>query len=316
MSNFTIDKSDANKRLDKFLNEKIEFITRSQIQKLIKNEGVLVNGEKTSVHHFLKVGDEVRLVPPKEAKVKDNKVVIDKKTSAPKFKFKVIKKTKDYLVIEKPAGLLVHEAPGYDETTLVNLVTKKYPDIKKVGDDPLRPGIVHRLDREVSGLMVIARTLDMFEHLKQQFKKHETKKEYIALVYGTPQKDEGVIKFNIDRSETKDYKMAAVPEHEDRGRKAVTDFELIEKIGKYSLMKLTPHTGRTHQIRVHLNAYGLPIVGDLVYRPKKLKVKIKMQRIFLHAQLLGFNDLAGQWQEYESKLPKELTKITKNLKNS
>jgi len=316
MSKFIIKKNDVGQRLDKFLNEKIEFITRSQIQKLIKNEGVLVNGEKTSVHHFLKTGDEIKLVQPKEAKIENNKVIIDKKTKAPKLKFKVVKKTKDYIIIDKPAGLLVHEAPGFDETTLIDLVLKKYPDIKKVGDNPLRPGIVHRLDREVSGLMVIARTLDMFDHLKEQFKKRKTKKEYLALVYGAPQKDEGIINFNVDRSETQDYKMAAVPAHEDRGRKAITEFELIEKIGKYSLLKLTPHTGRTHQIRVHINAYGLPIVGDLVYHPKKLKTKIKMNRIFLHAQLLGFNDLKGNWQEYKSKLPKELTEITKNLKNS
>jgi len=272
--------------------------------------------KKTSVHHFLKTGDEIKLVPPKQAKIENNKVIIDKKTNAPNLKFKVVKKTKDYIVIDKPAGLLVHEASGFDETTLVDLVIKKYPDIKKVGDNPLRPGIVHRLDREVSGLMVMARNLDMFEHLKKQFKRRKTKKEYIVLVYGTPQKDDGIINFNIDRSKTMDYKMAAVPEHEDRGRKAITEFELIERIGNYSLLKLTPHTGRTHQIRVHLNAYGLPIVGDLVYHPKKLKIKIKMQRIFLHAQLLGFNDLKGNWQEFESKLPKELTEITEKLKNS
>lgn len=316
MSKYIIKEPDAGKRLDKFLNEKIEVITRSQLQKLIKNEGVLVNGEKTSVHRFLKIDDEVKLVPPKKSKIEDNMVILDKKSKAPKYKLDVIKKTKDYLIINKPAGLLVHEAPGFDETTLVDLLIKKFPRIKKVGDDPLRPGIVHRLDREVSGLMVVARNLDMFEYLKKQFKSRETKKEYLALVYGAPQKPDGSINFNIDRSETVDYKMAAVPTHENRGRKATTEFELLKKINNYSLLKLTPHTGRTHQIRVHLNAYGLPIVGDLVYHPKKLKTKIKMNRIFLHAQKLGFTDRQGKWLEFEAKLPVELDEILKNLKNS
>lgn len=316
MSKYIIKETDAGKRLDKFLNEKIESITRSQLQKLIKNEGVLVNDEKTSVHRFLKEGDKIKLVPPKESKIENNKIIIDKKTNAPKYKLKIVKKTKDYIVINKPAGLLVHVAPGFDEKTLVDLLIKKFPRIKKVGDDPSRPGIVHRLDREVSGLMVVARNLDMFENLKKQFKTRQTKKEYIALVYGAPQKPDGTINFNIDRSETVDYKMAAVPEHENRGRKATTDFELIKKIGNYSLLKLTPHTGRTHQIRVHLNAFGLPIVGDLVYHPKKLKTKINMNRIFLHAQKLGFTDLKGDWQEFESKLPQDLIEIIDNLKNS
>lgn len=316
VNTFNINPESSGWRLDKFLNDHIPDLTRSQLQKLIKNQGVLVNGEKPSVHYFLKAGDKITLVPPKNSKIKNNKVLIDKKTATRTFLLKVVSEEKDFLIIDKPAGLLVHEAPGFDETTLVDIILKKYPDVKKVGDDPLRPGIVHRLDREVSGLIVIARTLDMFDHLKKQFKIKLAKKEYTALVYGAPQKDEGEISFNIARSETSDYKMAAVPEHEDRGRKAVTRFELLEKIGNYSLLKLMPLTGRTHQIRVHLNAFGLPIVGDLVYHPKKLKTKIKIDRIFLHAQKLGFEDLTGKWLEFESKLPPKLEEILKNLKNS
>jgi len=316
MSKFKIIKSDTGKRLDKFLNEKIEDITRSQLQKLIKNQGVLVNGRPVSVHHFLKEKDSVELVTPKQLKVQENKFIVDKKTDAPEYNFELVSETKDYLVINKPAGLLVHEAPGFDETTLVDLILEKFPDIKNVGDDPIRPGIVHRLDREVSGLMVMARNLDMFEHLKKQFKTRSIKKEYVALVYGAPQKTEGEIKFNIDRSETQEHKMAAVPENENRGRKAITEFELIEKIGNYSLLVLRLKTGRTHQIRVHLNAFGLPIVGDLVYHPKKLKIKIKINRIFLHAKTLGFTDLSGNWQEFSSNLPDELKKILQTLKKS
>jgi len=180
----------------------------------------------------------------------------------------------------------------------------------------MRPGIVHRLDKDVSGLLVIAKTQDMFDHLKQQFKSRKTQKEYFALVYGTPQRPEGEITFNIDRSETQGHKMAAVPTsgNGDRGRKAITEFEIIEQLGNYTYLNIKPKTGRTHQIRVHLNAFGLPIVGDSVYRPRKLKVTIVLDRIFLHAHRLAFEDLNGQFQEFDSPLPTKLQEILNTLK--
>ncbi|XOU94322.1 MAG: RluA family pseudouridine synthase [Candidatus Kerfeldbacteria bacterium] len=327
MNRYSITKDDAGKRLDKFLTGKLD-ITRSQIQKLIKNETILVNNKSAVVHKFLKEGDII---------ITDNKPVTTTNdintTSQENFvtsslkkitnifkpaqhKLNIITETENYLIVNKPAGLLIHEADGTNEITLADQLVKKYPKIKKVGENPIRPGIVHRLDREVSGLIVVAKTQDMFDHLKSQFKERTIKKEYITLVYGTPQKNEDEINFNISRSETKDFKMAAVPEHEERGRKSITGFEVLENIGNYTLLRIMPKTGRTHQIRVHLNAYGLPIVGDLVYKPKKLKTKIKMSRIFLHAQYLGFTDLDGKWVEFTLPLPEKLQNILNNLKKS
>ncbi|MCH7492944.1 RluA family pseudouridine synthase [Patescibacteria group bacterium] len=304
------------KRLDILLHELHTDITRSQLQKKIKSGMVLVNGHPATVHQWLKPGDVIiideSLVPPPTVSIKEPA----KSKKSVTYTLDIIDDTKEYLVINKQSGLLVHEAPGNQEQTLVDLVLEKYPHTAKVGEDPMRPGIVHRLDKEVSGLIVVAKTQNMFDHLKNQFKNRIIRKEYLALVHGAPQTPVGEINFSIDRSETVDHKMAAVPAHEGRGRRAITQFELIERLGNYSLIKLSPRTGRTHQIRVHLNAYGLPIVGDLVYRPKKLKSKLPMDRIFLHATYLGFNDIANEWQDYSLILPPKLQDIIDSLKKN
>jgi len=328
MSEYTVTNEQTGQRLDKFLSSQLPDISRSQIQKLIKSGEVLVNQDKPAIHQFLKQDDVIninRARPAVGARPANNMPAYDNETApgqsnvparavAPELRLDIITDNEHCLVINKPAGLLVHEAPGHTEPTLVDLILKKYPKIRKIGEDPMRPGIVHRLDRDVSGLIVITKTQDMFDHLKKQFKSRQVKKEYTALVYGAPQKPEGEISFNIDRSETIDHKMAAVPTHEERGRKAITEFEVTERLGNYSLLNIKPQTGRTHQIRVHLNAYGLPIVGDLTYKPKKFKTKIKMDRIFLHAHYLGFKDLTDKWIEFTSPLPDELNNILTKLK--
>lgn len=320
MSKFTISSAEKGQRLDKFLVKKLPDQNRSQIQKIIKAGGVLINNKKPTIHQFLKKNDVINInvaqvsVPELADKTARGKFKLPAQVSVPELRLNIITEKNNYIVINKPAGLIIHEASGHQEPTLVDIILKKYPQIAKVGEDPMRPGIVHRLDREVSGLLVIAKTQDMFDHLKKQFKGRQIKKEYTALVYGVPQKPEGEISFNIDRSETIDYKMAAVPTHEERGRKAVTEFEVIKRLGNYTLLKIKPKTGRTHQIRVHLNAYGLPVVGDLVYKPKKLKTKIKMDRIFLHAHYLGFNDLDGKWKDFTISLPAKLEDVLAKLR--
>lgn len=317
MPDFHASEQDNKKRLDKFLVGKFPGQTRSQIQKLIKNGAILVNEKKPSVHQFLKTDDLItvhRARPAVDARG-DNQPSPQAQAAAPgRGELHIISDQSDYLVVNKPAGLLVHPAPTTNEPTLVDWLLQKYPGMNKIGEDPLRPGIVHRLDRDVSGLLVVAKTQDMFDRLKSQFKTRKIKKEYTALVYGAPAKDSGEINFNIDRSETADHKMAAVPEHENRGRKAVTAFEVVKRFANYTLLTAKPQTGRTHQIRVHLNAFGLPIVGDTIYKPKKLKTKIKMNRIFLHAQYLGFYNLDNTWSDYQTPLPSGLQEIINKLK--
>jgi len=314
MPNYTITKEHQGIRLDKFLTKKISGLSRSQIQKMIKAGQVLVNDNKPTVHQFLKTGDTITITKQQNNILRAQASLPARAGKIPALE--IIENTTHYLIINKPVGLVVHEAPGYNGLTLVDQILKKYPDIAKIGEDPMRPGIVHRLDKEVSGLIVIAKTQDMFDHLKSQFKTKKIKKEYIALVYGSPQKLEGEIEFKIDRA-VNGYKMAALPKSDNqRGRSAVTEFEVLERLGNYTLLRVKTHTGRTHQIRVHLNAYGLPVVGDSIYIPKKLKVKIKLGRIFLQANCLGFYDLDNNWREFSIPLASELQSTLDKLHKS
>ncbi len=241
--------------------------------------------------------------------------------------YKKVFENKNYLVINKPSGLLVHGAPHIKEPTLVDQLLKKYPDLARVGEDPDRPGIVHRLDKEVSGLMVIPKTQDAFDNLKKQFQARTVNKKYTALVYGKIEKDEDEINFPITRS-SKGFKMAAKPftakgEVSKDGKQAITEFEVKKRFINYTLLKIKIKTGRTHQIRVHLLAYAHPIVGDNLYSTKKTREKntclrrqekINLGRIFLVADELSFVDMKGEKQEFKVGLPEELKSFLKQIK--
>ena len=220
----------------------------------------------------------------------------------------VIAETPDYVVVLKPAGLLVHEAdsaPG--EKTLVDWLIKKYPEVKKVGDDPkTRPGIVHRLDREASGLLVVARTQKMFEMLKIQFQEHTIDKRYMVLVHGKVINSHGDIKLPIGRA-GRGGRMAAHNTGVEDAREAHTFYEVKARHGGVTLLEVTITTGRTHQIRVHMFALQHPVVGDTLYPVKKVgKAFPILDRLFLHATHLAFTDLAGQRVEFDAPLPTEL----------
>lgn len=231
------------------------------------------------------------------------------------LKLRIIAETDDYLVISKPAGLVVHGGNGITEPTLTDMLEKKYPNLRKIGDDPARPGIVHRLDKEASGLLVIAKTNAMFDALKQQFKNRTVKKTYAALVYGNIIRDNDEINFPIARS-AQGYRMSARPQNQE-GRTAATEFTVVKHFINYSLLSVQIKTGRTHQIRVHLAAYNHPLVGDTLYgtpRTKELNKKLGLNRIWLHAQTLGFSDLRGEWREFKSEVPEELKEMLKKAK--
>lgn len=243
----------------------------------------------------------------------------EKKEEKIENKIEIIKKTKNYIVLNKPAGLMVHKAPNREDKTLVDFLIKKYPKIKGVGEDEIRPGIVHRLDKEVSGLMVVALNQESFLNLKQQFKNRTIEKYYTALVYGNLEKDEDVIDFPIKRS-SKGFKMAAVPNsffsEKDTTREAITKFEVLKRFTNFSLVKIKLETGRTHQIRVHFFAINHPLVGDKLYLNKKMSTKNKkiiLDRIFLVSNKLSFTDLKGEKQTFEINIPKNLQEIIDNL---
>jgi 23S rRNA pseudouridine1911/1915/1917 synthase len=249
---------------------------------------------------------------------------------------KIIFENADYLVINKPAGLIVHGGTGITEPVLTDWLRKKYPEIETVGDDPLRPGIVHRLDKEASGLMIITKTPKAFDYFKKQFQKRKIVKKYSALAYGKISKDEDIITFPIRRSKD-GYKMAALPvssetisdknkpNNRDRGtlraqdesKEAITEFSVLNRYVNYTLLDVTIKTGRTHQIRVHFYAYGHPLVGDPLYWTKKTKVKnekLKLGRIFLVARELSFKDLDGEKQKFCIDLPTDLQSFLEKTK--
>lgn len=235
--------------------------------------------------------------------------------------YKIIDKTKDYLIVRKPAGILTHGAEHIQEDNLADQLKRDFPELEKIGEDPWRPGIVHRLDKLASGLLIIPRTNEFFEYIKKKFQNREIKKVYTALCYGTIEKDEVDIDFPIKRS-SQGNKMAALPTTVNGkanfdGRYASTYIKVEKRYINYTLLKIRIHTGRTHQIRVHLSAYGTPLVGDDLYATKKTKAKnqkLNLGRIFLMANELEFLDMAGNTKNYQIELDKELVEFLNKIK--
>lgn len=305
----TISENEADTRLDKFLAERLPELSRSQLQKLIKEGQIKVNGKEAKAHVSLAINDTIEILNTAlEPKVRA--------TESPVFdQIKVIDEQEDYIVLNKPAGLIVHEAPSLQEATLTDWLINKYPEIKTVGEDPLRPGIVHRLDKDVSGLLIVARTAAGFKHFKKLFQSRTLKKVYTALAHGNIQRDNGVIDFPIERA-VGGYKMAARPKNQE-GKQSETHFTVLKRFLHYTLAEILIKTGRTHQIRAHLAAYGNPIVGDNLYGTHTTKLnnnKLKTHRIFLMASRLEFKDPKGEKKKYELELPEEFINLMNTLK--
>lgn len=220
---------------------------------------------------------------------------------------KIIFQNKDLIVVDKPAGLSVHKGFGTKEKTLVDFLIEQFPEIKNVGDEPeIRPGIVHRLDKETSGVLLVARNQKTFEYLKNLFKKRGIEKKYLALVFGHLKEKQGKIEGEMGRSKRDFRKQALV-----RGkisvrneRYSLTLYKVLNESGYYSLLEVFPKTGRTHQIRVHLHSIGHPIVGDKKYTFKEYK-NIAAPRMFLHAESLSFSGPDGKKYFFKSDPPEE-----------
>jgi len=309
-------------RLDKFLAEKLTNESRSQIKKMIQDGLVSVNGQIAKVHRFLKPKDEI--IISKKTSL-DNKIIkTAKKKKSPKLTPKIIFEDNDFLVLEKPSGLLVHPTAKGETDTLSNWLVKKYPTIKNVGEHKYRAGIIHRLDRDVSGIMLATKTQAAFSHLKEQFKKRAVKKQYFALVYGETKPEEEI---NLPIGRNKDGQFVAHPRHDrikfqSDDKIAKTRYQALEHIKGYTLLNVEILTGRTHQIRAHLSAIGHPILGDEIYKPKKkffhsLRQKIKvvdLPQIFLYSARIGFFDLQHQWREFNQPLPKKFKDYLNEIK--
>jgi len=326
MNKFIAEEHDRETRLDVFLTDKLGR-TRSQIKRNILEGLVLVNEKPAKVHQFLRLNDVIEInektkerkneMTEEHAKEKNNnkasllkkiKNVFNKKPNH--LQPTIISKTDDYIIIDKPAGLLTHATKSSTEPTLVDWLVKKFPEIEKICDSEslrrddltFRPGIVHRLDKAVSGVMLICRNQNAYDYFKSEFKQRKIKKEYLALVHGTPAHDHGFIEFEINRKAGSGL-MVAHPKNSGKGRPSNTEYLIEKKFLKTTLVKVIPQTGRTNQIRVHFFALEHPIVGDEMYKMKKFKLKTKVKRLMLHALRLAFVDLNGQEQTYESTPP-------------
>lgn len=217
----------------------------------------------------------------------------------------VVYEDEHVLAINKPAGLTVHKThPSDPNETLVDILVGERPYLVGVGEDPLRPGLVHRLDKETSGIMLVAKDQPTFEYLKKQFQDRTVRKEYLALVHGAPKDKRGTIDTPLGKLGTKQTTRLK-GKRELVERDAVTDYEVLKTYGEYALVRVMPRTGRTHQIRVHLKSIGCPIVGDQLYAPGK-PVPSGLARMFLHAQRISFTTPDGKVLTLEADLPASL----------
>ncbi len=292
----------AGGRLDKFVAEGCPELSRTQAQKLIQDGDVTVNGEIARPGLRLAVGDRIEVrVPPVTASPLEPEAI----------PFGVLYEDDDLLVIDKPAGLAVHPAPGHPGHTLVNGILA-YLSVPPDTGDALRPGIVHRLDKDTSGVMLVAKNRPAHASLSRQFKSREVSKVYLALVRGRLSPERGVIEAAIGRDPRNRKRMAVVAD--DRGRAAKTRYRVIRYAGNHSLLEIMTETGRTHQIRVHLAAIGHPVVGDATYGPKPTASSAPAPRQFLHARRLGFRlPSSGEYVEFESDLPADLARVLAGL---
>jgi 23S rRNA pseudouridine1911/1915/1917 synthase len=291
---FTADKSGV--RLDKFIGDRSPELSRTQAQKLIGDGCITVNGKMVKASLKLNIGDNVNIVIPPAP---------PSPLSPEAIPLHILYEDDDLLVVDKPAGLTVHPAPGHPGHTLLNAILAHYPHLADIGDS-LRPGIVHRLDKDTSGVMLVAKNRVAQANLAEQFKSRSITKAYLVLVKGRLTPESGIIQAAIGRDPRNRQRMAVV----SRGREARTEYRVVRYFGDYSLLEITPETGRTHQIRVHLAAIGYPVVGDSVYGVKSPY----LSRQFLHASKLGFHlPSTGEYVEFESALPPDLEQALKDI---
>ena len=286
-------------RLDKITPAHVPDLSRATAQRLIKAGEVTVNGRPSKPSYRVQVGDEVVVRVPIEmpAPVVAENIPLD-----------VIYEDDALLVVNKPAGMVVHPAYGHASGTLVNAVLAHCPQIADVGG-PDRAGVVHRLDKDTSGLILIAKDGVTRAALQRQFKRRQVAKTYLALVEGQVQPREGVVEAPVGRDKRQRKKMAVVRS----GREARTMYRAIEYFANYTLLEVRPHTGRTHQVRVHLSWLGYPIVGDAVYG--RHRQRLLRGRHFLHAARIRFSHPATSEEvEFEAPLPPELADVLKQLR--
>jgi 23S rRNA pseudouridine1911/1915/1917 synthase len=282
-------------RLDSYLAQALPQFSRAYLQKLIEQGYILVNQRKAKASRKLAAEDRITIeFPP-----------LPTPPQAEPISLNIVYEDGEIIVVDKPAGLTIHPAPWHPEHTLVNALLSHCPSLKGSGD-LVRPGIVHRLDKDTSGLIVVAKNESARVSLINQFKGKTVTKSYLVLVKGKVFPSQGTIELPVGRDSRNRKRMMVV----EGGREAITHYQVNQYFGDYSLLEVMPKTGRTHQIRVHLSAIGYPVVGDPVYGVKSAY----LGRQFLHAHRLGFClPSTNQYLEFSSPLPEELKQVLEML---
>ncbi|MCK8825328.1 RluA family pseudouridine synthase [Fuchsiella alkaliacetigena] len=300
---FIVEKQEnQGQRLDKFLAENIEELSRSYIQKLIDEGQVTVDGAAKKSSYTLQLEDSIKVaIPPlEEPDLVAEDIPVD-----------IIYEDQHLVVVNKSADLVVHPAAGHSSGTLVNALLYHCDNLAGIGGE-IRPGIVHRLDKDTSGVMVVAKSDLAHRQLVEDFKERRVKKVYLALVEGQVKHQRAKIDAAIGRDPKNRKKMAVTSRN---SKKAITRFEVLERFGDYSYLRLELKTGRTHQIRVHMEYLGHPIVGDQTYGYNKVSLGAKRQ--LLHASQLGLkHPIKEEWMEFEAQLPEDMEGILKELKEN
>lgn len=293
-----VSNEDQGTRLDKYVAEKIDHLSRSKVLKLIQNSFVLIDDKKVNPSYKVNTGEVVEINLPDQTSAN---------LTPWQLELDIVFEDESILIVNKPAGIAVHPAPGHRDKTIANALLNHDPGISKVGLNS-RPGIIHRLDMETSGLLVTAKNEIAHRKISQQFAERLVKKVYFALVKGIPQNPQAIIDAPIGRSPFNRQQMDII----STGKTALTQYELVERYTSHSLLKVLPQTGRTHQIRVHLKSIGHSVVGDKIYgQPEPA-----LNRQFLHASSLSFTHPdSGKLVNFDSDLPVQLSQHINRLKS-
>lgn len=296
---FIVNSELVNCRLDVFISRSFVDVSRSFVQKLIEEGKITINGKNKKSNYKLRLNDQIFV----EDIEKEQEII-----SAENISLDILYEDNDIMVINKPQGMVVHPATSNYSGTLVNALLYHCATLSNLNGEN-RPGIVHRIDKDTSGILVVAKNNQAHEGLSQQLKEHSMEREYIAVVEGIIKDDVGIIHEPIGRNPKDRIKMAVV----QGGKDAITHYEILNRFKKNTLVKCILETGRTHQIRVHMSYMGHPLVGDPMYGFKKQRFKLNGQ--MLHAKKLGFmHPISGEYLEFESDIPEYYRKILKKLR--
>lgn len=303
MKEFSIDCNTEGQRIDRYLSDKLEDRSRSYIQKIMKEGYVKVNQKPVKSNYRLSFGDSVEVTLPeaKEPDIVPENIPLD-----------ILYEDQDIIMINKPKQMVVHPAPGHYSGTLVNALMYHCGDELSGINGCMRPGIVHRIDMDTTGSLVVCKNDKAHQSLSEQLKVHSIRRIYVAIVHGNIKEDSGTVNAPIGRHPTDRKKMST---HCKNGRDAVTHYKVLERFGDYTYIQCELETGRTHQIRVHMASIGHPLVGDEVYGPKKCPFK-GLQGQTLHARTLGIiHPTTGKYLEVNAPLPEYFIELLDRLRN-